>query len=199
MGSVDNWPLAPQVFSPSVNKKETLNISEIAFDEVFASQLLKNLHDGLVRKWKSRLASGFIHIDSVVINLTNIVPEESIFVNELRESTIETSTASYDALLQTPFNPSQLILSKSFYFGQRIKDFYPFEIYYKSPVFDSNFNTVEGFVVNAALVLKHRWSPYKSLEFEALGRRSFGLNRNTGYLKLRYKKDSFDLQLDNGD
>jgi hypothetical protein len=199
MGSVENWSLASQVFSPSVNKKEKLNISEIAFDEVFASQLLKNLHDGLIRKWKSRPASDVIHIDSVVTNLTNIIPEESIFVNELRESTIETSIASYDALKKLPFNPSQLILSKSFYFGPRIKNFYPFEIYYKSPVFDSNFNTAEGFVANAALVFRRRWAPYKYIEFEALGRRSFGLNRNTGYLKLRYKTENFDAQLTNAD
>ena len=49
------------------------------------------------------------------------------------------------------------------------------------------------------MVLRRRWAPYKYLELEALGRRSFGLNRNTGYLKLRYKTDSFDLQLANGD
>ena len=42
-------------------------------------------------------------------------------------------------------------------------------------------------------------APYKYVEVEALGRRSFGLNRNSGYLKVRYKTDSFDVQLTNGD
>lgn len=196
---VEKWLMPPLVFSRPTNKKEKLNISEIAFDEVFASQLLKNLHQGLLRKWKLRPTSNLIDVDSVIYNYHDLVPENSDLKDDIRESTMETSIASYDVLRKSPFNPSQLIFSKSFYFGQRQKDYYPFEIYYKSPVFDSNFNTAEGFVVNSALVLRRRWAPYKYLEVEALGRRSFGLNRNTGYLKLRYKTDSFDLQLSNGD
>ena len=198
-GPVENWSMPPQIFSLPTSNKEILNISEITFDETFASQLLKNLHLGLLSKWKLRPTADRIGIDSVIYNYLDVVPEKSELVDEIREYTVETSIASYDALRKSPFNPSQLIFSKSFYFGQRKKDFYPFEIYYKSPVFDSNFNTVEGFVANTAVVLRRRWAPYKYLEFEALGRRSFGLNRNTGYLKLRYKTDSFDLQLANGD
>lgn len=199
IGPVENWTMPPQIFSTPTNKKERLNISEITFDEVFVSQLIKNLHLGLVRKWKLRPTADKISIDSVVYNYLDLMPEKSELVDEIRESTVETSIASFDALRKSPFNLSQFIFSKSFYFGQRKKDFYPFEIYYKSPVFDSNFNTAEGFVVNSAVVLRRRWAPYKYLELEALGRRSFGLNRNTGYLKLRYKTDSFDVQLANGD
>ncbi|NDH67591.1 MAG: hypothetical protein EBY22_06720, partial [Gammaproteobacteria bacterium] len=190
IGPVENWSMPALVFSRPINQKERLNISEIAFDEVFASQLLKNLHQGLKRKWKFRPTADLIDIDSVIYNFHDINPENTVLTEDIRESTIETSVASFDALRKTPFNPSQLILSKSFYFGQKRKDYYPFEIYYKSPVFDSNFNTVEGFVANSAVVLRRRWAPYKYLETEALGRRSFGLNRNTGYLKLRYKTDS---------
>ena len=199
IGPVENWNMPTQTFSLPTTKKERLNISEITFDEVFVSQLIRNLHLGLIRKWKLRPTADMISIDSVVNNYLNIIPEKSVLVDEIRESTVETSIASFDALRKSPFNLSQLIFSKSFYFGERKKDFYPFEIYYKSPVFDSNFNTAEGFVVNSAVVLRRRWAPYKYLEFEALARRSFGLNRNTGYLKLRYKTESFDIQLANGD
>lgn len=199
IGPVENWTIPPLVFSTPTNKKERLNISEITFDEVFVSQLIKNLHLGLIRKWKLRPTADKISIDSVVYNYLDIMPEKLELTDDIRESTVETSLASFDALRKSPFNLSQLIFSKSFFFGQRKKDFYPFEIYYKSPVFDSNFNTAEGFVVNSAAVLRRRWAPYKYLELETLGRRSFGLNRNTGYLKLRYKTESFDLQLANGD
>jgi hypothetical protein len=199
IGPIENWNMPTQSFSLPTSKKERLNISEITFDEVFVSQLIRNLHLGLLRKWKLRPTADKIGIDSVVNNYLDVMPEKSDLVDDLRESTVETSIASFDALRKTPFNLSQLIFSKSFYFGERKKDFYPFEIYYKSPVFDSNFNTAEGFVVNSALVLRRRWAPYKFLELETLGRRSFGLNRNTGYLKLRYKTDSFDIQLANGD
>lgn len=199
IGPIENWNMPTQSFSLPTSKKERLNISEITFDEVFVSQLIRNLHLGLLRKWKLRPTADKIGIDSVVNNYLDVMPEKSDLVDDLRESTVETSIASFDALRKTPFNLSQLIFSKSFYFGERKKDFYPFEIYYKSPVFDSNFNTAEGFVVNSALVLRRRWAPYKFLELETLGRRSFGINRNTGYLKLRYKTDSFDIQLANGD
>lgn len=199
IGPVENWTIPPQVFSTPTNKKERLNISEITFDEVFISQLIRNLHLGLIRKWKLRPTADKISIDSVVNNYLDMMPEKSELIDDIRESTVETSVASFDALRKSPFNLSQLIFSKSFFFGQRKKEFYPFEIYYKSPVFDSNFNTAEGFVVNSAVVLRRRWAPYKFLELESLGRRSFGLNRNTGYLKLRYKTDSFDIQLANGD
>jgi hypothetical protein len=199
IGPVENWNMPTQTFSLPTTKKERLNISEITFDEVFVSQLIRNLHLGLLRKWKLRPTADKISIDSVANNYLDVLPEKSSLVDDLRESTVETSIASFDALRKTPFNLSQLIFSKSFYFGERKKDFYPFEIYYKSPVFDSNFNTAEGFVVNSAVVLRRRWAPYKFLELETLGRRSFGLNRNTGYLKLRYKTESFDIQLANGD
>jgi len=199
IGPVQNWAMPKMIFSRPEAPKERLNISEIAFDEVFVSQLLYNLHQGLKRKWKLRPTADQIEIDSVLSNNLDIAPLNSRLLDDIRESTIETSIANYDAWVHKPFNLSQLILSRSFYFGQQKKDYYPFEIYYKSPVFDSNFNSVEGFVVNSALVFRRRWAPYKYLEFEALGRRSFGLNRNTGYLKLRYKTDSFDVQLTNGD
>ena len=199
IGPVENWNMPTQTFGLPTSKKERLNISEITFDEVFVSQLIRNLHLGLIRKWKLRPTADKISIDSVVNNYLDMMPEKSELIDDIRESTVETSVASFDALRKSPFNLSQLIFSKSFFFGQRKKDFYPFEIYYKSPVFDSNFNTAEGFVVNSAVVLRRRWAPYKFLELESLGRRSFGLNRNTGYLKLRYKTDSFDIQLANGD
>ena len=199
IGPVQNWAMPTMIFSKPAAPKERLNISEITFDEVFVSQLLNNLHQGLKRKWKLRPTADRIEIDSVLTNILDIVPVNSTLLDDIKESTVETSIAAFDALRKTPFNQSQFIFSKSFYFGQKKKDYYPFEVYYKSPVFDSNFNTAEGFVVNSALVFRRRWAPYKYLEFEALGRRSFGLNRNTGYLKLRYKTDSFDVQLTNGD
>jgi hypothetical protein len=195
IGEYKNWPHDPQLFKQPKKAKEILNISERAFDEVFASQLLDNLHQGLLRKWKQRPQSEDLTLDSVLINLQ--ASENHVidpFIGDIAESTIETAVASYDLLPKSPFNPSQLIFSKSFYFGHRKNNFYPFEIYYKTPVFDSNYNTVEGFVVNSALVFKKRWAPYHFLEAEFLGRRSFGLNRNTGFMRLRYKTETFEVQ-----
>lgn len=200
IGDYQNWPHDPQLFKQPKKAKEILNISERAFDEVFASQLLDNLHQGLLRKWKQRPQSEDLALDSVLINLQ--ASENHFidpFIGDIAESTIETAVASYDLLPKSPFNPSQLIFSKSFYFGQRKNNFYPFEIYYKSPVFDSNFSTIEGFVANSAVVFRKRWAPYHFLEAEFLGRRSFGLNRNTGFMRLRYKTETFEVQAMQGD
>lgn len=83
---------------------------------------------------------------------------------------------------------TQLLLSKSFYFGKLKKDFYPYELYYKSPVFDSNFNVAEGFVASSGLVFRKRWARYHMLEAEVVGRRAYGINRNSGFVRLRYRR-----------
>jgi len=63
-----------QFWQPNVNDfekpkviKEVLNISDRAFDETFASQLLSNFHQGLIRKWKQRPQSALISSDSVLV------------------------------------------------------------------------------------------------------------------------------------
>ncbi len=201
IGTYEEWNHDPSYFKRPKQAKEILNISERVFDEVFASQLIDNLHQGLLRKWKQRPQSDDLAIDSVRFNLSNQDEVHQIdpFIGEIAESTIETAIASYDLLPKNAFNPSQLILSKSFYFGQRKNNYYPFEIYYKSPVFDANFNTAEGFVVNSAVVFRKRWARYHFLETEFLGRRSFGLNRNTGFVRARYKTETFEIQAMQGD
>lgn len=198
LGSPEQWTFTPSLFSEPTNPSETLNISAVAFDETFANQFLTNLHGSLLRKWKQRPTSNLLMIDSVYYKKTDeTMSLNPVFFNDV--SGIKYKEVLIDSFKVTPFNPSQLILSKSFYFGEFKKDFYPFEIYYKSPVFDSNFNTAEGFVANSGLVFRKRWSRYHMLEAEVLGRRAFGINRNSGLVKLRYRADSFDLLLTNGD
>lgn len=174
----------PKVFT------EKLNIAERVFDEVFVSQLLGTLHDSMIQKWKQRLETGVVTIDSITYSpnfISTVQLSDSLGTND------------YDALHKTSLKYHHFIFSKSFYFGERKKDFYPFEIYYRSPVFDSNFNTAEGFVAAAGLVFRKRWERYRFLELETMGRRSFGLIRNYGFVKLRYKTSNFDISLTKGD
>ena len=196
-GDIQFWQPNVEDFEKPKRIKEVLNISDRAFDETFASQLLANFHQGLIRKWKQRPQSALVSSDSVFItpSLEKKIQSSSFFPEPIDSS----SVAYFDTLRKTPFRIDQLIFSKSFYFGQRRGDFYPFEIYYKSPVFDSNFNTAEGFVVNTAVVFRKRWARYRMLEAELLGRRSFGLNRNTGYTRLRYRSETMDISATHGD
>lgn len=196
-GEIQFWQPRVNEFENSNKINEVLNISERAFDETFVSQLLANLHQGLIRKWKQRPQSALQAVDSVIIEP---VQQKQALHSAFFPAPLDSSSIAYfDTLRKSPFRLDQLIFSKSFYFGKKQADFYPFEIYYKSPVFDSNFNTVEGFVSNAALVFRKRWARYRWLETEVLGRRSFGLNRNTGYIKMRYKTENFDISASQGD
>jgi hypothetical protein len=198
LGKPEEWKMDARLFAEPKNVKETLNIAAVAFDETFANQFLTNLHGSLLRKWKQRPTSNLVMIDSVYYKgkqePTVLDPTFFTEVPGMKQKEV-----IIDSFRVTPFNPSQLILSKSFFFGEFKRDFYPFEIYYKSPVFDSNFNTVEGFVANTALVFRKRWARYHMLEAEVLGRRAFGINRNSGFVKLRYRGESFDLGLSTGD
>ena len=196
-GEIQFWQPRVNEFENSNKINEVLNISERAFDETYVSQLLANLHQGLIRKWKQRPQSALQAVDSVIIEP---VQQKQALHSAFFPAPLDSSSIAYfDTLRKSPFRLDQLIFSKSFYFGKKQADFYPFEIYYKSPVFDSNFNTVEGFVSNTALVFRKRWARYHWLETEVLGRRSFGLNRNTGYIKLRYKTENFDISASQGD
>jgi len=184
----------PQVFT------EKLNIAERVFDEIFVSQLLGTLHDSMIQKWKQRLETGVVTIDSIAFApnyLQNQTQNELFFNNDFDQTTNQ--IVEYDDLKKTKLKFHHFIFSKSFYFGERQNDFYPFEIYYKSPIFDSNYNTAEGFVAATGLVFRKRWSRYHFLELEGMGRRSYGLNRNTGYFKLRYKTDDLEANLTGGD
>ena len=198
IGKPSEWKFEASLFEEPKNAKETLNISAVAFDETYANQFLTNLHGSLLRKWKQRPTSNLVMIDSVYYKTaeTNSGLDPAFFTEV---PGMKNREVLIDSFKVTPFNPKQLILSKSFYFGEFKRDYYPFEIYYKSPVFDSNFNTVEGFVANTALVFRKRWSRYHMLEAEVLGRRAFGINRNSGLVRLRYRGDSFDLTVTNGD
>ncbi|MFD3407683.1 DUF5686 family protein [Aquirufa sp. HETE-83D] len=194
----EEWRFNPQIFDEPKNPKETLNISPVAFDETFANQFLTNLHGSLLRKWKQRPTSNLVMIDSVYYKGSeNKAGLDPTFFTDIPG--MKNTEVLIDSFKVSPFHPKQLILSKSFYFGEFKRDYYPFEIYYKSPVFDSNFNTVEGFVVNSAVVFRKRWARYQLLEAEVLGRRAFGINRNSGLLRLRYRSDSFDATVANGD
>lgn len=194
----EEWLYNPELFAEPKQPKETLAISMLAFDETFANQFLTNLHGSLLRKWKQRLTSNLMMIDSVYYKEKNpnVSLDSSFFTNN---TSIEHKELVIDSFQVTPFKLTQLLLSKSFYFGKLNKDFYPYELYYKSPVFDSNFNVAEGFVASSGLVFRKRWARYHMLEAEVVGRRAYGINRNSGFVRLRYRGDSFDVSLSNGD
>ncbi|MFM6949054.1 MAG: DUF5686 family protein [Aquirufa sp.] len=200
----ENWsPTNENLLGNSIIEK--LNIAERAFDEVYVSQLLGNLHNSMILKWKDRSQSGITTIDSTRLApnflIKNQIESNLSFFNQTQNSREagNTALAYYEPVRKAPLAWQDILFSRSFYFGAMQKDFYPYEIYYKAPIFDTNFNTAEGFVSNSGFLVRKRWARYHFIEAEAIGRHSFLLNRNTGYLKLRYKTEKFDIQLTKGD
>lgn len=201
----------PEYWSPATDNllghsmNEKLNIAERAFDEVYVSQLLGNLHNSMILKWKERSQSGIITVDSTRLSpnfvVKNQLESNLAFFNNIHDgqNSLNPSIAFYEPVRKAPIAWQDILFSRSFYFGKMQKDFYPYEIYYKAPIFDTNFNTAEGFVSNSGFLGRKRWARYHFLEVEAIGRHSYLLNRNSGYLKLRYKTEKFDIQLTRGD
>jgi hypothetical protein len=158
----------------------------------------------MILKWKSRSQTGFFTIDSVRkskdFRLENSIQSNLAFFQDgqIAEAGENLPKAFYEPVRKAPLGWQDIIFSRSFYFGKMQKDFYPYEVYYKAPIFDTNFNTAEGFVSNVGLVLRKRWARYRFIETESVGRHSYLLNQNSGFLKLRYKTERFDIQLARG-
>jgi hypothetical protein len=196
------WKHDESLLGKNINEK--LNIAERVFDETYVSQLLGNLHNSMILKWKSRSQTGFFTVDSVRkskdFRLENSIKSNSAFFQDgqIAEAGENLPQAFYEPVRKAPLGWQDIIFSRSFYFGKMQKDFYPYEVYYKAPIFDTNFNTAEGFVSNVGLVLRKRWARYRFIETESVGRHSYLLNQNSGFLKLRYKTERFDIQLARG-
>jgi hypothetical protein len=187
----------------------SLNIQDINFEITQLRQVARVLHKSLRKDWlddesnsRSDVIIGFDFpkIDS----LTNEIKFDSTD-NQLTTKIFPFSKADSSAQLTKPdtfriinFSPEQMIFSKSFFLGKKRGEVYPWEIYYRSPVFDTNYNTAEGLVSNIGFYIRRRWGLYKWIEFDATGRRSFGLGTNSGILRLRFKDENNILDLNGG-
>lgn len=190
---------------PEKSGTEILNIQDINFDATYLTQVLKNMESSLKRKWTSDSFAKGIRRDSVSFLSDAYEKTDEFWLEKQKDLpailTGRDSTAAMakiDTFQIQNFRINQLLFSRSFYFGKRTRNFYPYELYYKSPLLDFNFNTVEGFVANIGLVFRKRFDLYRWLEFEATGRHSFNLDKNSGYLKLRYKTETADINLTGG-
>ncbi len=188
---------------------QSLNIQDINFEITQLRQVARVLHKSLRKDWLDDESNSR---SDVVIGFD--FPKTNSLVTEIKSDSTDNQNitkifpftkADSSVHLTKPdtfriinFSPEQMIFSKSFFFGKKANDVYAWEIYYRSPIFDTNFNTAEGLVSNLGFYIRRRWSLYKWLEFDATGRRSFGLSKNTGMLRLRYKDENNILDLNGG-
>jgi Family of unknown function (DUF5686) len=187
----------------------SLNIQDINFEITQLRQVARVLHKSLRKDWlddesnsRSDVIIGFdfpkidsltkeIKFDSVDSQMVT-----RIFPFTKADSTVQLTKPDTFRIIN--FSPEQMIFSKSFFLGKKRGEVYPWEIYYRSPVFDTNYNTAEGLVSNLGFYVRRRWGLYKWIEFDATGRRSFGLGTNSGILRLRFKDENNILDLNGG-
>ncbi|MBP6618620.1 MAG: hypothetical protein KA188_00115 [Leadbetterella sp.] len=97
------------------------------------------------------------------------------------------------------FGIGSILFSRSFFWGNTHSGFYPHEIYYKSPIFDFNYNTVEGFVFNTGLLYRHRTKHYSYFEIDPTLRYSLTTGNTKAMLKMRLKNENRELSVSVGD
>jgi Family of unknown function (DUF5686) len=182
------------------NVQEVLNIQEVNFDIVQLRTVLRGMHKNMLRLWSDRHPkSRLLRTDQI-----NVAPDawqknddfwDKAYLNKIKEKD-NAQLSFFNFIQKQKFSPTQLFFSRSFFLGSLQNGYYPWEVYYKSPVLDFNFNTVEGFVLNTGVNVRRRWGMYKWAELEILGRKSVSLDKEgIGYAKLRYKTETEDVSI----
>ncbi len=198
--------------------REVYNIQERNFEVQQFKQVMGTLGSNLENTWSdANIGSGLKRYDK--INL-EVLPESqsqewwdnlkksyqtktylpSLSISAISKSTLPPQPDEYATYRQTnlKFGVGSVLFSRSYFWGDNTRGFYPHEIYYKSPVLDFNFNTVEGFVQNTGALYRFRKARYDWFEIDPTWRYSYNLNKSSGTLKLRWKTQQDDISITGG-
>lgn len=197
--------------------KEIYNLQERNFEVQQFKQVMQSLATNLQNMWsEANMASGLGRFDKVVVN-TQAHQQPDAWWKEVRpdslavfglplpiaskeKNTLPPQPDEYATYRQTnlKFGIGSILFSRSFFWGNNSKGFYPHEIYYKSPVLDFNFNTVEGFVQNTGALYRYRTARYNWFEIDPTWRYSYDLEKSSGTLKIRWKTEQEDYSITGG-
>jgi hypothetical protein len=194
--------------------QEAVNIQERNFEVMQFRQVFSTLGANLKQQWAdANMASGMNRNDKLIIGTDatqknedfwksfeqvfdkpllsfNELPLEARSKSSLPAQPIEFSTYRQANL---PLNVGAFLFSRSYFWGNSEKGFYPHELYYKSPVLDFNFNTVEGFVFNTGILYRLRTDRYRWFEIDPTWRYSFNTGQSSGTLRIRWKTPNTDF------
>ncbi|WP_026994479.1 DUF5686 family protein [Flectobacillus major] len=207
------------IVRPQENEfREVYNIQERNFEVQQFKQVMGTLATNLQNIWSdANIASGLKRYDKVVLtteaksrseawwgelktNNEYQMFEPNLPISAIEKSSLPAQPDEYATYRQAnlKFGVGSILFSRSYFWGNNERGFYPHEIYYKSPVLDFNFNTVEGFVQNTGALYRFRKARYDWFEIDPTWRYSYNLNKSSGTLKLRWKTQQDDFSVTAG-
>ena len=210
---------AKKIERPAENTfHEIVNIQERNFEVQQFKQVMSALAINLRNQWSdANIASGLQRYDKIEIS-----PEAgkrvSEYWNKIKQNAefqefnpdLSISFKDKNALPPQPdefstyrqanqnFGISSILFSRSYFWGSTERGYYPYEIYYKAPLLDFNFNTIEGFVHNTGAIFRYRKNRYDWWEIDPTWRYSYTQNRSIGMLKIRWKTQKEDFSVSGG-
>ncbi|MCU0468985.1 MAG: DUF5686 family protein [Arcicella sp.] len=197
---------------------EIVNVQERNFEVQQFKQVMSALGTNLRNQWSdANIASGLKRYDKIevipeadkrVSNFwSDINPKNdfSVFTPDLpiaakNKNTLPPQPDEFSTYRQAnqKFGIGSVLFSRSYFWGSTHRGYYPYEIYYKAPLLDFNFNTVEGFVQNTGAIFRYRKNRYDWWEFDPTWRYSFTQKRSMGMAKIRWKTQREDFNLSGG-
>jgi hypothetical protein len=197
---------------------EVVNVQERNFEVQQFKQVMSALANNLRNQWSdANIASGLKRYDKIEIHpeadkrvdiFWNEVKQNSdfqIFNNNLtifskEKNTLPPQPDEFSTYRQAnqKFGIGSVLFSRSYFWGSTERGYYPYEIYYKAPLLDFNFNTVEGFVHNTGAIFRYRKNRYDWWEIDPTWRYSYTQNRSLGMVKIRWKTQREDFNISGG-
>lgn len=197
---------------------EIVNVQERNFEVQQFKQVMSALGTNLRNQWSdANITSGLKRYDKI-----NVLPEAIGRVNnywhKIRQSSdfliftpdLPISGKNKNALPPQPdefstyrqanqkFGIGSILFSRSYFWGSTTRGYYPYEIYYKAPLLDFNYNTVEGYVFNTGAIFRYRKNRYDWWEIDPTWRYSLTQNRSMGMIKIRWKTQKEDFSVSGG-
>ena len=210
---------AKKIERPAENTfHEIVNVQERNFEVQQFKQVMSALASNLRNQWSdANIASGLGRYDKIEIspeadkkvnNFWNEIKQNTdfqIFIPDLLifskdKNTLPSQPDEFSTYRQAnqKFGIPSIIFSRSYFWGSTERGYYPYEIYYKAPLLDFNFNTVEGFVHNTGAIFRYRRNRYDWWEIDPTWRYSYTQNRSMGMLKIRWKTQREDFSVSGG-
>jgi hypothetical protein len=198
--------------------EEIVNVQERNFEVQQFKQVMSAMGTNLRNQWSdANIASGLKRYDKIEVSIeadkrvnnfwSNIKNDSDfqIFTPDLpisgkNKNTLPPQPDEFSTYRQAnqKFGIGSVLFSRSYFWGSTHRGYYPYEIYYKAPLLDFNFNTVEGFVHNTGAIFRYRKNRYDWWEIDPTWRYSYTQERSMGMVKIRWKTQKEDFSISGG-
>ena len=200
------------------NFEEIVNVQERNFEVQQFKQVMSAMGANLRNQWSdANIASGSKRYDKIEVSneadkrvnaFWNNIKNDADFqvftpdlpISGKNKNTLPPQPDEFSTYRQAnqKFGIGSVLFSRSYFWGSTHRGYYPYEIYYKAPLLDFNFNTVEGFVHNTGAIFRYRKNRYDWWEIDPTWRYSYTQKRSMGMVKIRWKTQKEDFSISGG-